>query len=234
MYYQNYEDYMRSVLGYPIETTNTYAAYSSNPYETMQMPYTNPARYSDEILDLYPEIYKIVNPMVCKICEANTKSITRELIDQMTDEIYMNLEVQSENETVVNVRANIPASKLDSDSKRNSSLDLKSDSLNMKSSRSSAQYSNTMNSTGQVSKEKQGKEMKEAIEVRDLEKETRQRRPDNRTLRDLIRILILNRLLGGFFPNRPPHRPPRPPMPPRPPVRPPFPREDRFYENYLR
>ena len=53
----------------------------------------------------------------------------------------------------------------------------------------------------------------------------RESRISNFTLRDLIKILILNRLFGG---NRP-HRPPRPPfpggpgMPPRPPTRPPFP-----------
>ena len=34
MYYQNYEDYMRSVLGYPIEPTNTYESYDylMSPY----------------------------------------------------------------------------------------------------------------------------------------------------------------------------------------------------------
>ena len=46
------------------------------------------------------------------------------------------------------------------------------------------------------------------------EEETRQRRPNNNTLRDLIRILIIRELLGL------PHRPGRPPFPgggPRPP-----------------
>lgn len=54
--------------------------------------------------------------------------------------------------------------------------------------------------------------------------EDRQERRRNNTLRDLIKILILNQILGGGFPIRPPFpgRPPmpgpgRPPMPPRPP-----------------
>lgn len=230
MYYQNYEDYMRSVLGYPIEPTNTYAAYA-NPYETMQMEYIGSNRADDEFLDLYPEIYKIVNPMVCKICEANTKAITRELIDQMTDEIYMNLEIEPEMDTVVNVRANILASKSESE-ENGSSSNINSNSLNKVTNRSSA--SNATNQTSRIGKEKTNQETKSAQGTRALEKESRQRRPNNRTLRDLIRILILNKLLGGNFPNRPPHHPPRPPMPPRPPIRPPFPREDRFYENYLR
>lgn len=45
--------------------------------------------------------------------------------------------------------------------------------------------------------------------------EDRQQRRRNNTLRDLIKILILNQILGGF-PIRPPF-PGRPPMPPRPP-----------------
>lgn len=108
MYYQNYEDYMRSVLGYPLENQNTYELYEpygEEHYEMSQV-YSNFGRYSNEIMDLYPEIYKIINPMVCKICDVNTKPITRDLIERMTDEIYLNLESQPESDTIVNVRVN--------------------------------------------------------------------------------------------------------------------------------
>jgi len=91
MYYQNYEEYMRNVLGYPTEASNTYEMYN---YGTM--PYENPVYATidnnGDLINLYPEIYKIINPMVCKICESNTKTITRELVDQMTEEIYLNIE----------------------------------------------------------------------------------------------------------------------------------------------
>lgn len=209
MYYQNYEDYMRSVLGYPMENQNTYEAYnySEMPYDMSQM-YSNSARYSDEIMDLYPEIYRVVNPMVCKICDANTKPITRELVDQMTDEIYMNLESQPEMDTVVNVRINAP-----------SELENKAE----KSNRELSSKQNT--SQGRISKLQE--DNREKVETRVVE-ESRQRRPNN-TLRDLIRILILNRLLGGFFPGRPPR-----PRPPRPPMRPPFQRDDRYYDPYFK
>lgn len=219
MYYQNYEDYMRSVLGYPIDSNNTYAAYS-NPYETMQTTYTNPTRYNDEILNLYPEIYRVVNPMVCKICEANTKPISQELVEQMTDEIYRNLEVQPEVDTVVNIKANISTAKNEAENRNNRSL-----SATSKSNTTSSQ-----NVSNYYIREKQNKENKELQEAREIPREDRQRRPDNRILRDLIKILILNQLIRGNFPNRPQHHPSRPPMPPRPP----FPREDRFFENYLR
>lgn len=60
-------------------------------------------------------------------------------------------------------------------------------------------------------------------------REDRQRRPNNNVLRDLIRILILNRLLGGPINNIPPR-----PRPPRPPMRPPYPRNNGLYEDYFK
>jgi len=207
MYYQNYEDYMRSVLGYPIQQ-NTYEIYpyAEVPYETSQI-YSHSVRYSDEIMDLYPEIYKVVNPMVCKICDINTKPITRELINQMTDEIYMNLETDPETDTIVNVRVNT------------SNEGEKTE----KNSRTSVTTQNTMQNRASKTKLDNEKSEMRQSEI----KEDRQRRPNN-SLKDLIRILILNRLLGGF-PGRPPR--PQPPRPPRPPMRPNYPREDRYYNE---
>ena len=68
----------------------------------------------NDFLNFYPEIYKIVNPMVCKICENNNEPITKELIQKMTDEVYNNLE-ETETTTVVNVNAsfNNSSSKMD-------------------------------------------------------------------------------------------------------------------------
>ena len=60
-------------------------------------------------------------------------------------------------------------------------------------------------------------------------REDRQRRPNNNVLRDLIRILILNRLLGGPINNMPPR-----PRPPRPPMRPQYPRNNGLYEDYFK
>lgn len=180
MYYQNYEDYIRSILGYPVQMKNTYNSNLDTQYEYI----TQTPRYSSEILELYPEIYKIVNPMVCKICEANTKPITRELIDQMTEEIYLNLESEptiNEIETV-NVRVNLP------------------DEKNNKMDNRIASTKNNYN------------ESKRSKEKNEDKREYRHARR-NSTLQDLIKILILNQLLGGNV------RPPRP-NPPRP--RPPF------------
>lgn len=199
MYYQNYEDYMRSILGYPIQLSNTNMSTYNNSANINYEYVTQTPRYSSEILDLYPEIYKILNPMVCKICESNTKPITRELIEQMTDEIYLNLESDPssfENDDIVNVRVNLPPEK-----NKNTTKSAVND---VKKGRENRAEDSTENSTEN--------------------RENRQRRRNN-ILRDLIRILILNQLLGGNI--RPPRpRPPRPPYPGggrpgnRPPMRP--------------
>lgn len=99
MNYQNYEEYMRSVLGY-------------TPYPERNYTYTDAQEdlyaYTDEIpameqtqdlTPLYPEIYKIIYPMVCKVCNINTnRELTKELLEQMTDEIYKNTEPEEEEE----------------------------------------------------------------------------------------------------------------------------------------
>ena len=202
MYYQNYEDYMRSILGYPIQEqnlfSNTYSNYNNMEYEyATQMP-----RYSKEILDLYPEIYKIVNPMVCKLCEANTKPITKELLEQMTEEIYLNIESDPSEyvSQVVNVKVNLP----NQEEKRQ----------------------NNINSPKVTTLKKENRvEEKTRTENRQMLR--------NNTLRDLIKILILNRLLGGNM--RPPRpRPPRPPFPMRPEINPIPPRpQPRSEQNNL-
>lgn len=217
MYYQNYEDYMRAILGQPIQMSqnnNTYTNYSNVQYEYVsEMP-----RYSDEILALYPDIYKLVNPMVCKICEANTKPITRELIEQMTDEIYLNLESDTGvEEEVINVRVNLPKSK--SESSRDRIEQSKTKNTNTTANQKSARNDKLENNSRV---EEKSKEISTSS--------NRQNRIRNNTLRDLIKILILNRLLGiGGRPPRPnpPHRPPFPGPGPRPPIMP-----RNTYNNY--
>ena len=219
MYYQNYEDYMRSILGYPIR--QNYMDTYENCNSCMPTDYTiQTPRYSDEIMDLYPDIYKIINPMVCKICEANTKPINRELIEKMTDEIYLNIESDpnlAEND-VINVRVNLPK---ESNSGNNTMPKTKSATTTT----TSVSNSSTSKRVRDNRNEKAQNRVEESSTVSNNEnRENRQFRRNN-TLRDLIRILILNRLLGRDIRPRPP-RPPRPPYPgrpgqnPRPPIQP--------------
>lgn len=100
MSYQNYEDYMRSVLGYSPYVGNDYTytdeqediySYSNN---------TMPTEQTQDLTPFYPEIYKIIYPMVCKVCSTNSnREITNELLEQMTDEIYKNVEPEDMEES---------------------------------------------------------------------------------------------------------------------------------------
>jgi len=84
-----YEEYMRSVLGYqPMNNT-----YDMN-YDNWEMPNMTAmnAIQIQELENCYPEIYRIVYPMVQRACNQNTKPLTRDLIDSMTDEIYFAIE----------------------------------------------------------------------------------------------------------------------------------------------
>ena len=110
MNYNNYEDYMRSVLGY--QNGNIYA----NPYGMENDFYYNPMSNmenefktvdTEKLNSFYPEIYKMVYPMVCKVCNQNSnREITKDLIDSMTEEIFMNFESE-ESQNVTNMR-NLP------------------------------------------------------------------------------------------------------------------------------
>ena len=209
MYFQSYEDYIRTILGYPVQNEMSYNTYPNCSYEYIEQP-----RYSSEIMDLYPDIYKIINPMVCKICKANSKPITRELVEQMTDEIYLNIENDTTiEEDVVNVRVNLPPTKPESNSNNRQvrTRDLNNENISSKKMKDNRQEN--VNNANKVD-----------------DSQNRIIRPfrRNNTLRDLIKILILNQLLGGRRPHRP--NPPRPPFPgnpgprpgpgPRPPIQP--------------
>jgi len=83
-----YEEYMRSVLGYqPMYT------YDMN-YDNWNMPNMTVMNtiQTQELEKCYPDIYNIVYPMIQKACIKNTRPLTRELIDSMTDEIYFAIE----------------------------------------------------------------------------------------------------------------------------------------------
>lgn len=174
MYYQSYEDYMRSVLGYPIENKNIYQMNCFENTQNCMTPYQN----TKELEDCYPEIYKVINPIVCDVCDKCNVTITRDIVENMVDEVYQKIEINNE----IAVKINL-------------------ENRNIEKTRKTTEVEN------------------------------RQRRPQNPFLRDLIRILILNRLLGENFQGRPLYQ--------RPPIIPPFPGgprppQNREYEDYFK
>lgn len=94
MYNETYEDYIRSILGYP--------NYGTNQQQPMSMNYER-SDQNEEIESCYPEIYKVVYPMVSKACSENTRPITSALIDELTNEIYLSIESDNEINVTINL-----------------------------------------------------------------------------------------------------------------------------------
>lgn len=104
----DYEEYMRNVLGYNQIPNNIYTGAYDNFYYEQQ--YRNDYNIANnEILEnMYPEIYKIIYPMVCKICmQNNHREITRDLVERMTDEVYSNIEPDDRTTNINNTRTTL-------------------------------------------------------------------------------------------------------------------------------
>lgn len=84
MNYQSYDEYMRSVMGYP----NMRASMSPQ----MMSPFTNMDTSDDDLERMYPETYRVVYPMVCFACDNMRMPVTEEMVDMMTDDIYDRVE----------------------------------------------------------------------------------------------------------------------------------------------
>ena len=83
MYNETYDEYIRSILGYAPVTQ----------YENNYQEYRSPSNTTDaELEGYYPEIYKIVYPMISKKCSNINTSVTNADIQNMTDEIFFALE----------------------------------------------------------------------------------------------------------------------------------------------
>ena len=97
--YNNYEEYIRSILGY-----NTKPIMPQNENCNCQYMNFNEPRQVRE--DMYPPIYKVIYPMVRKACEMNADISDEEKIDKIADEIYFTIEDNSINEEI-NIDNNI-------------------------------------------------------------------------------------------------------------------------------
>lgn len=109
MYSSPYEEYIRNILGYNPMNPNSY-----QEMEQPMIPYyreTNTVfpiqELSSELDQCYPEIYKVVYPMVQKRCENMDGPITRETVENMTDEIYMAIESSTEINIAINLKNDV-------------------------------------------------------------------------------------------------------------------------------
>lgn len=113
MYNQSYEDYMREVLGYSMNgcsDNNTYMNQDNAYNMDFNVPINSYMETNDntiEVENLYPERYKMIYPMVCKICnEKATMPMSKELLEEMTTEIYFAFQSE-ETQVNVNVKTNM-------------------------------------------------------------------------------------------------------------------------------
>lgn len=179
MYNETYDDYIRSILGYPPARgyENNYQDYRNqnmnmdyNMTSNMNTNYMN-ATSNIDLESCYPEIYKIVYPMVSKKCDSVRMPVTNDDIQNMTDEIYFALEGRAEVQLNINLGNEVRSSEI----------------------------SNT-NVAKTVDK-------KPDVRISETSSQNRETRQFNRNLRDLIQILLIRELLRRRR-RRPPMRPP--------------------------
>lgn len=234
-----YEDYFKNIVGgnydspeYYMANYNPYPTYMNNyneeyiqyendmynmnndynrfvPRQVSAVPYYDEYQESQryiEVSNMYPEIYKKIEPVLEKVLSnKDLTNINREELDKLTFEIYDKVEKEV------------------SDSDMNLG---KSKTTNQTNSFSSTKTNipTTVSLNNKISPNKSTN-----INNKDTKEVVTSPRRNNNLLSDLIRILILNKIIGNR--PRPPFRPspnPRPPFPgQRPPfqgnIRPPFP-----------
>ena len=79
-----YKEYMQNLLGMQINSCNCLP-------QDSYMAVNN----TEQLKNMYPEIYKIIYPMVKKACLQPTYPITEESLNVMTEEVYSNIGTDS-------------------------------------------------------------------------------------------------------------------------------------------
>lgn len=213
MYYQNYEDYMQNVLGsrYTPEYTNQ----NVNPYNyyvpTYAMQEMNPNMGRMQELNQVPvsnnNVVEAANTNVNISISQETETVAK--VKKMYPDIYVLLNPMIDKTIAENKEKEITEELIETMTKQ--IYDAIEDDMNVK------QVSTTPVSVGD------NKNRNINSQVRPVSGAVQTaRRPQNSTLRDLIKILLINRILNNLRPNNRPDNRPRPPH--RPDMRPPMPR----------
>lgn len=201
MYENEYENYMRSVLGYS----------ANNTYNVNSFPYKSTNNIKDNYEHLYPDIYKVLKPMVKKVCgNVRSMDISTEVIEDMANEIYNNIESDT-----MDVR-NMTAETENSTKGNEAGVIGKSDYGHRGSSDASSKMGNTASYNQRGNSNTMGDYKSNNTTNKNTDELTRGC-CGNPTLKDLIKILIITQLISNNQ-NRPqrPMPPPYPQCPPRP------------------
>lgn len=102
MYNNQYEEYMRNSLGYngtPMMNMNQMGNNQMMNTSQMNLNSMNEMYESENnfscnqiVDDMYPEIYRIIYPMVCKACMAVDENLSEDLVSRIVNDIYVNVE----------------------------------------------------------------------------------------------------------------------------------------------
>ena len=98
----SYDEYIRSILGYP--NNSLYNEENNFNYDGYNDFYRSNNELDPELEDCYPEIYKVVYPMVQKACNENEGPYNRDTVEKLTDEIYYAIE--GDNSINININLN--------------------------------------------------------------------------------------------------------------------------------
>ena len=106
MYNQTYEEYMRNVLGYIPSYQDMEYTYRNQANMNHNIPTNDTMNYANsaEVESMYPDIYRIVYPMVKKACGNCQEEITQEIVESITMEIFTNVEMNMETETQITIQ----------------------------------------------------------------------------------------------------------------------------------
>lgn len=203
-YQDTYEQMARNSANY--NQMNEYGQCNCNMDYELIMPYMNNANYACnqtpynympnyssrnstmKMEELYPEIYKLIYPMVKKACTQMNRSLDEELLENMTDEIYNNIEADN----IISLNVNIGNQTAE----------------NNRTESNTSPTNNNRTNTHNV--QHNGNEKLEAREDRQS-----RNNPIRDLIKILLIRELIDR--PGNRPPRPyPPRPPMPPRPPRP------------------
>ncbi len=182
MFYSNNNDnYMQDLYFYNQTPNNTYFPNNMQNYNMMQgqnpnMMYNNPNMYQNQMNqnmnNLYPDIYRIINPVVSRvIANSNYQFLNEDALNNMTDTVYNIVEGQ------IDLNDNVAQSESSSSSQS-------------ASSNTSSVSSNGSNRISETTRQSS---------ISQTSSNSKPNRNDN-LLKDIIKILILKELLSR--PNR--------------------------------
>lgn len=200
MYYQNYEDYVRNVLGarYTPEYTNQVARPYNYYSPTYAMPMDMPALNPYDMQESVPVVNNTTSNLNSEVSEVAEETEEVAKIKKMYPEIYTLLMPMIDKTIEDNNEKEVTEEVIETMTKQ--IYDSIQDDINIQ----------------RVSNVNDGKNIN--TNVRQFSNNQVARRPGNPTLRDLIKILLINSLINNIRPNKPnrPNRPMpdnRPPMP---------------------